>query len=355
MDKIQLSNRKTIFSGVVLQNFSSVYRKSFHHFCRLRGIFICLIVFPLFACNSSDEIKAPKGFMNETTLKIAYATGLLKLIDAEPPVPESLSFYEDIVYKQTPEKELKLDIYHQNSLQEPQPLLVFIHGGSWKSGNKDDYRRYLVDFAEKGYVTASLSYRFAQDAPFPAAFDDVVCGLSWLRQHAEEYMIDADHIAVVGGSAGGHLTMMLAYHSYDSTYHRPDGCEYGSDQRIQAIVNFYGPTDLTTEYARNHPSVFKFIGQEYSEDNHSLFAAASPLEFVSEDDPPTLTFHGTLDDLVPVSQADRLHEALKESGVQSEYHRLKGWPHTMDLSLKVNRFCQYQMDAFFEKYLREGE
>ena len=304
------------------------------------------------ACTRSDEFTAPRGYPNEAALKLAYAVGTLKLIDPEPAIPSHLRTHLDLVYKQTPEKELKLDIYHLDSLQIAQPLLVFIHGGSWKSGDKDDYRRYLVDYAEKGYVTATLSYRFAQEAPFPAALDDVVCGLSWLKEHAAEYWIDPDRIALIGGSAGAHLIMMLAYHSYDASYQRVADCDYGADQKVRAIVNLYGPTDLTTEYARSHPSVINFIGQDYSEQTHSAYAAASPLEFVSADDPPTMSFHGTLDELVPVSQADRLHQALDRQNVPNTYHRLKGWPHTMDLGLKVNRYCQHHMDAFFEKYLR---
>lgn len=304
------------------------------------------------ACKQSDELAAPKGYANEAALKVAYALGTLKLIETEPAIPAHVSAYQDLLFKQTPEKDLKLDLYHLADLQTPQPLLVFIHGGSWKSGKKDDYRRYLLDYAEKGYVTASVSYRFSQEAPFPAALDDVVCALSWLISHADTYQIDPEKIALIGGSAGAHLGMMLAYHAYDSSYNQPTDCVLDAQQKVRAIVNLYGPTDLTTEYARTHPSVSRFIGQEYSERSHEAYVAASPLAFVSPDDPPTLTFHGTIDEIVPVSQADTLHKVLDAYQVANDYHRLEGWPHTMDLGLKVNQYCQRKMDAFFETYLR---
>ncbi|HFC01256.1 MAG TPA: alpha/beta hydrolase, partial [Phaeodactylibacter sp.] len=170
----------------------------------LRAVIILLISFN-FSCAQRGEFEPPKGYWNQFTMKIAYATGRLKLIDPSPEIPNNLIAYRDLVYKKTKEKILKLDLYHKNNITQPTPLLVFIHGGSWKSGDKDDYRRYLVDFAEKGYITATIAYRFSQEAPFPAAFDDVVCAIKWLKDHASAYHVDTENIAVIGGSAGGHL------------------------------------------------------------------------------------------------------------------------------------------------------
>lgn len=311
-----------------------------------------LLVLLLPACTQPELGSPPKGYMSETTMKIAYATGGLKLIETEPEIPDNLAAYEDLLYKSTAEKDLKLDVYHANTLTETAPLLIFIHGGSWKKGNKDDYRRYLVDYANKGYVTATISYRFSQEATFPAALDDVSCALAWLRAHAAEYHINPDKIALIGGSAGGHLAMLLAYHGNDPDYVPGTGCEVDSIGKVQAIVNLYGPTDLTTEYARNNEVVINFIGTEFTEESREDYLAASPLNFITPDDPPTLTFHGTIDALVPVSQADTLDQLLKAQQVPSEYHRLTGWPHTMDVSVKVNEYCQYHMDAFFRKYLK---
>lgn len=306
----------------------------------------------LAGCRQPDPNGAPAppaGYSSNTTLKVAYAAGTLKLIEDHPPVPENLSLHKDLIYKETAEKTLKLDIYHLDALTGPAPLLVFIHGGSWKKGNKDDYRRYLVDYASKGYVTATVAYRFGQEAAFPAAFDDVVCAVKWLKEHAADYHINPDKIAVIGGSAGGHLAMLVGYRAADTDY-TPE-CASDADAQVQAVVNLYGPSDLTTDFAIGHPSVINFLGTEYSEASKSVYLNSSPLFFVSPDDPPTLTFHGTIDDIVPIAQSDKLDSVLQQHGVASYYHRLEGWPHTMDLGLKINNYCQYYMDEFFRKYL----
>ena len=284
-----------------------------------------------------QPLKAPRGFRSEGLLKVAYALGFLDLIETEPKVPESIEVRKDIIYKQVDSTSLQLDIYKLKGLKKAAPVLIFIHGGAWSKGKRSDYLPYLLDYAEKGYVTVTVSYRLSGVAPFPAAVQDVQCAVDWIRAHGIEYMMNPEKIALIGGSAGGHLAMMVAY-ADDS----PGG-------KVQAVVDLYGPTDLSTEYARNRSEIQYFLGKSYQE-APSLYRAASPRTYISTDDPPTLIFHGTIDALVPVSQSDSLHQWLNQAGVPNEYHRLKGWPHTMDLSVKVNEYCQYYMDAFFKRY-----
>ena len=243
----------------------------------------------------------------------------------------------------------KLDLYAPKGLEKNVPGLIFIHGGGWKGGKREDYHYYGVRFAEQGYVVATISYRLRNVALFPAAVEDAKCAVRWLRHHAGKYHVDPNHIAVAGGSAGGHLSMMVGY-STDVSNLEGSGGNNDQSSRVQAVVNLYGPVDLTTPYARSHNLITNFIGKSYDE-VPDVYRNASPLTYVSSDDPPTLTFHGTLDDLVPISQADALDAKLKEQGVPSVYERLEGWPHTMDAAQVVNDYCFRRMLAFFDRHL----
>ena len=315
---------------------------------RLKGcllILTSLMIFYNSALAQDIPPKAPKGFANNFFLKAALALKLVKLVDTQPATPPDILEFKDVVYKTVKNDRLKLDIYRSKDIYAPQPLLIFIHGGGWRSGKKEDYRVYNLDFAERGYITAGISYRLSKTARYPAAVQDVFCAVRWLRAHAQDYFIDPDKIAVIGGSAGGHLSMLAGF-APDSVFAAP--CEAHADCRVQAVVDLYGPVDLTTEYGRTHDLTTSFFGGSYEEAPHH-YLEASPLTWISPDDPPTLIFHGTIDDLVPVSQSDTLAAVLERAGIPHEYHRLTGWPHAMDLSQKVNDYCQYYMDRFLRR------
>lgn len=226
--------------------------------------------------------------------------------------------------------------------------MIFIHGGSWRSGKRSDYLPYLIDYAEKGYVTATVSYRLVDEAPFPAAVQDVNCAVKWLKAHGMEYGIDSDKIVLVGGSAGGHLAMMIGYGG-DTPLFNTD-CEINGDSSVSAVIELYGPVDLTTPQARNADLVRDFLNVSY-EENPEIYSLASPRTYISGDSPPTLIFQGTIDSVVPVSQSDSLDQWLTEAGVPHEYHRLEGWPHIMELAQPVYSYVTYHIDAFLKKYL----
>lgn len=309
-------------------------------------IIILLLVTPIMIFSQKEPPEVPDGYSSMTTMKIAYFFGTLDLLEKDFPVPDDVDEYKDIVYRIIDSTELKLDIYHLKNIKHSAPLLIFIHGGGWKKGDKHDYLRYLVDFARRGYITATVQYRFVDKVKFPAQILDIKAAIRWLKKNADEYHIDDKNVAVIGGSAGGHLSMMAGYTSNISEFNEDSTLSYN----VQAIVNLYGPSDLTTEYAREHSTIKGFIGKSYLE-VPELYAKASPVTYIDEDDPPTLIFQGTIDELVPFSQSDSLNEKLKRARVPVEYHKLEGWPHTMDLEVEVNKYCQYYMNSFFEKYL----
>jgi acetyl esterase/lipase len=271
----------------------------------------------------------------------------VKLISRPAPVPATVEEMKDIEYGQTAEKTLKLDLYMPKGLTKPTPALIFVHGGGWESGDRSDYQYYLVKFAEAGYVATSISYRLKREALFPAPIQDCKRAVEWLRANAKEYHIDPKHIAMIGGSAGGYLSMMVGYAKGEAMF-EPEGSS--GDASIQAVVDCYGPTDLTAPEAREHPTITSFFGKPSSE-VPDVYEKASPMHYVKKGLPPTLIFQGTIDELVPVAQPDRLAEKLKEVGVPVVYDRIEGWPHTMDMAQGVNDHMFAVMKAFFTYYL----
>lgn len=310
-------------------------------------LFVLLMLTPRFIGFLFSN-KAPIGYHFNALTYLAIGTGLEKLIDLKPAVPGNVEEIKNIEYKNVGGKSLQLDFYRPANTDEILPLLVFVHGGGWKGGQRSDYLPYLISYAQKGYMTATVSYRLKRDSVYPAAVEDVNDAVKWLFKNGEKYKYDANRIALIGGSAGAHLVLLAAY-----DWDRVNRPAIGSDspyRKIKAVVDIYGPTDLTVPYARKQPLATGFIGHSYA-DRLDLYAAASPIRYADETAPRTLIFHGTSDDLVPVTQSDLLKAKLNSLGVECEYYRLPLWPHTMDIGLRVNRFTQKKMDAFFKKHL----
>lgn len=319
---------------------------------RITGsISLILLVFLISNCSSINEDGSPKppsGFINETTLKISAYIGALDLIDYKNyPSADDVEEHRDIVYKTIDSIALKVDIYNKVGHTEDAPLIIFVHGGSWSGGDKKDYKLYAIPFAQKGYITASVQYRLSRVAKFPAQLLDVNDAIKFLKRNASYYHIDTSKIVLVGGSAGGHLVLLSAYSNLDQFNKNSDD---GVTAEVQAVVDLYGPTDLTSESIRDNKSVKKLMDKSYG-DAKDLYEEASPINYISKNVPPTLIFHGTIDNLVPVSQSDILNEKLKSKGVPVFYYRLDGWPHAMDVAVKVHNYCKYYMEEFFDKYI----
>lgn len=292
----------------------------------------------------------PPGYSSEDAVRTAILLGRLKLVNAgNVTVPDGVEEIIGIEYGTGGGRPLQLDLYRPENRESARPAILFIHGGAWKGGKRSDMKFYCAKFAGLGYVTATASYRLSGEAPFPAAVHDVKCAVRWLRANAGEYGIDPDRIAVSGNSAGGHLSMMIGYS--DDPALEGDGGNGGVSSRVCAVVNFYGPADLTTDFAKRQGVLREFMDGKTHDEAPDAYRLGSPLFHLTPDDPPTLIFHGTLDSTVPVEQADRLAVKLDELGIEYVYDRFEGWPHTMDLAEVVNRRCVYQMERFFERHL----
>ncbi len=319
----------------------------------LYGLFTFLFIFCVVMAmprlwSAMNPNKPPVGYHFMLLDYVAIGTHLEKLVEMSPAIPDNLDFKKDIEYKNVGGKSLKLDILRPKNITADAPLIVFIHGGGWTSGRKEDYLCYMVPFAEKGYVTASLSYRLLEEAPYPACAEDIDDAVKWVFTNSEKYGYSPEHIALVGGSAGAHLAMLAAYGWGKSNDSVSSAQNY---PHIRAVVDIYGPADLTTPYARAHPLVTSFLATSYEKDP-GFFSEASPMKYISRNSPPTLILHGTSDQLVPVSQSDTLKARLDRLGVPAVYFRFPLWPHAMDVDKRVNDFAFAKMSEFFVKYLK---
>lgn len=301
-----------------------------------------------------DDIpEPPAGFDTAQEAMQAVLTGKVAPINADLPTPDGIRVTKDVEFGTGGERPLTLDLYQPEESSEPTPGLIFIHGGGWGSGTKDVYRYYGIKFAEKGYVVASISYRLSGEATFPAAVEDCKCAVRWMRTSAVDLGVDPDRIAVAGGSAGGHLAMMVGY-TADVEDLEGDGGHDGVSSSVQCVVNIYGPADLTTDFVRTNAGANRMVSQFLGasiDDDLPLYQHASPLTHLDKSDPPTLILHGTTDDIVLIRQADMLAEKLKDVEVPYIYDRLAGWPHAMDIAQPVNDRCVWLMERFFAAML----
>jgi acetyl esterase/lipase len=224
-----------------------------------------------------NPAKPPLGYHFMAPAYVSLWIGLEKLVNRAPEIPEDIKEIKDIEYKNIEGKSLKLDIYRSVNVNQTVPLLVFIHGGSWKGGERSDYLVYLVDFAKRGYVTATVSYRLLADSVWPACAEDIRDALKWFFNNGNNYGYDPDRIALVGGSAGGHLAMLGGF-GWGKAEERADSIK---NHRVKAVVDIYGPADLTTEYARSHPLVTELIAQSY-EESPELYREASPVSYLDK-------------------------------------------------------------------------
>ena len=296
----------------------------------------------------------PKGFLSEGMLYAAFALQEmgwyhLDTLDLEAPVavPPQIKEEQNIVYGTGGGTPLELDLYSPDYLSGPVPGIIFIHGGGWRSGKRQDYKFYTTRFAKHGYVVATVSYRLKEAGYFPNCVEDVKCAVRWMRANAVKLHVDPDRIAVIGGSAGGHLSMMAGYSSDVAEFEGTGGNE-GVSSAVQAVIDIYGPADFTMPANRDHGLLTGFMQGTY-EQVPEKFVKASPITYLDPSDPPTLIIHGTIDSLVPVEQSDLLAEKFQEMGKMYWYDRIDGWPHAMDIANPVNRRVEEVSIAFLEE------
>lgn len=317
-------------------------------FAGLLGLIVLFVVLMLMprAYSVIFPGKPPVGYHYLWTSYLALAGGLEDLIEMRPAVPDDLELIKDIEYKNVEGQSLKLDFIKPRNTTGPLPLAVMIHGGGWRKGNRADMMPIMIDLANHGYATATVSYRLKE--LYPNCVEDIADVVDWFYSHGEEFGYDPDRIALVGASAGAHLAMIAAYGWKDKTG-RADTVDH--NHRIKAVINIFGAVDLTTEFGQNESLVQAFMGGTY-EKAPAMWKEASPINYIDKEAPPTLTLHGTSDELVPVEQADQLKHKLDSLGVLCVDYRYPLWPHAMIMVQRVYDHSLPLMEAFLDEHLQ---
>ncbi|MEK6796646.1 MAG: alpha/beta hydrolase [Spirochaetota bacterium] len=252
-----------------------------------------------------------------------------------------------------PERAEKIDIYMPEAGDERFPAVLVIHGGGWSGGDKADKRETQIcdTLARAGFVAASVNYLLsAKNAPsWPTNIHDVKSAIRFLRVNAAKYHIDPAHIGTIGGSAGGHLAMLMALTGDDERLDPP--LYPGTSTKIAAAVNLYGVPDIRKPLSKSTRGCGEgWIGKR-AEDETSLFELLSPITHVKKDSAPVFTLHGTKDVTVPIAYSEELIAVMKARGAPYQYTVVNDAPHTFYINSKSGDFREVIVE-FFRKYLR---
>ncbi len=259
-------------------------------------------------------------------------------------IPPGVKALRDLEYARVGHRPLLLDLYLPEAATGKLPVVVWIHGGGWRAGSKE--RCPAVWMVPRGYAVASVGYRLSGEAKFPAQIEDCKAAIRFLRAGAAKYGLDPDRIGAWGASAGGHLAALLGTAGEAKELEGPSG-EPRVSSRVQAVCDWFGPADLSRLGTPGARSPVTLLLGGLPDENVQLARMASPISYVSKDDPPFLIMHGDRDRLVPLSQSQLLHEALKKAGVESTWHVVQGAGHGFAGPEVAQRVLQ-----FFDRHLR---
>jgi acetyl esterase/lipase len=275
-----------------------------------------------------------------------------------------MQVWKNRVYREVAGRALRLDLYRPEdvAMETACPLIVWIHGGGWSAGSKEEPRG--LQQVRRGYALASVEYRLSDEAKFPAPLEDCKAAVRWLQVHADEYGLDADRMGVWGGSAGGHLASLIG-----ATKGMPasdGGLEpLGPPVDVEAVCSWYGPTDFLrmddrpgamVHLAADSPES-RLLGAPVTE-RPDLVALASPMTYLTEARasklPAFLLMHGTADSIVIYEQSEAFHAALEAVDADSTLVLLAGLEHGFPGEHKRWDAIWDQVGQFFDRVLGGG-
>ena len=269
-----------------------------------------------------------------------------------PVLPPGTQIHKDIAYVDQGGPDQLLDLYLPEKSDAKLPLVVWIHGGAWRSGSKGNWCP-AFGLLSRGYAIADISYRlsFKDNAPFPAQLYDCKAAIRYLRAHAADYNLDPDHVGVWGHSAGGHLVAMLGLTGGNPKLEGDEG-NLQMSSAVQAVCDWSGPTDIVADYQKDagdpHSMITQLLGgRDPTAATQDKATQASPLTYVAAGAPPFLIMHGSVDPVVPPADSEKLYEALKAAGDDVTYVPIPGGTHGIG-----GPVLEKQADDFFDQHLK---
>ena len=250
---------------------------------------------------------------------------------------------KDIVFANVAGRELRCDVYRPPAGREKRTAIIYIHGGAFVRGAKENART-ARPLASLGYTCVATQYRLAQDAQWPAQIQDIKACIRWTRAHADELDIDGNKIVVAGGSAGGKLALIAAGSPNLPAFDGSGGTDDVGTQ-VAACVAFY-PAPAG---ARPKPGEAHFLlGPDPSDEAYRSF---DPLSYIAQGYPPTILLHGTADHAVPVDVSFRLYEALTAVKTPVELHVIEGMSHIFDFYPEFAEQSAGWIDLFLDRHV----
>lgn len=237
----------------------------------------------------------------------------------------------DLEYARANDAPILLDLYIPAQAKQP-PLVLWIHGGGWRSGSKANPS--VLPLTEKGFAVASIDYRLSPVAKFPAQIHDIKAAIRYLRATATEHKINANKIAISGGSAGGHLAALVGVSNGVKQLEGDLGNHRDQSSDVQATVVFYGASNLTTILAQSTPHglsvrvpALELLLGGQPDAKADLARLASPVFHIDKADPPILWYHGDQDPQMPINQAHEMAGAYKKLGLPITLEVIHGGAH----------------------------
>ncbi len=279
-----------------------------------------------------------------------------KLLDSAEKNGVELRLDQPYAGNTNPKQMVDLYLPKKRNGDKPLPVVAFIHGGGWVNGDRIGYGSAGIQIARTGdYAVVGVGYRLTNEARWPEQIYDCKAAIRWIRGHAKEFNLDPDHIGVTGSSAGGHLSSLIGTSGDVKELEGSIGSFTNMSSRVQCVANLCGPEDFTKALMFDKegnpivddPAVIGLLGGTY-EEKHAEAVAASPVTYVSKDDPPFITFHGDADQRVAFANAGEIHAALQKAGVSSLLVPITGGGHGSVGHSEVAK----RSKVFFDLHLR---